>query len=87
MERDGPAEAAPSGAGPWEALRFHPINPFVVRWVERDAVVGAGRHAPRLRAAARVLVATHSAVVRQALEVPGGARTGKSQLGATELVR
>lgn len=46
----------------WEALRFHPINPFVVRYVTEDTWIGTGDQAMKLRNGRRVLVATHSAM-------------------------
>jgi cytochrome P450 len=46
----------------WEALRYFPINPFVVRYAERDAWLGAGDFARHVRAGDRILAATHSAM-------------------------
>lgn len=60
---DDPIEKSEFAGYVWEALRFHPINPFVVRYVEADAVIGTGDQARRLRKGTRVLVATHSAML------------------------
>lgn len=43
----------------WEALRFHPINPFVVRYVEKDQELSG----VKLKEGSRLLVATHSAMM------------------------
>jgi len=59
---DTAIQTTPFAGCVWEALRFHPINPFVVRYVEQDTVIGAGDQAVRLRRGRRVLVATHSAM-------------------------
>ncbi|MCB0351588.1 MAG: cytochrome P450, partial [Bdellovibrionales bacterium] len=42
----------------WEALRFHPINPFVVRYIEKDTVING----VVLKKGHRVLIATQSAM-------------------------
>ena len=46
----------------WEGARFHPITPFVVRYVHEDTVIGDRTASVRLRKGRRVLVATHSAM-------------------------
>jgi len=54
----------------WEALRFNPINPLVVRFVERDAVVAKGTtHETRVPGGTLVLACTSSAMLDGA-EVP-----------------
>jgi cytochrome P450 len=46
----------------WEALRFHPINPFVVRYATADAVLGDGATSAQVKKGQRVLTATFSAM-------------------------
>ena len=58
-----PIEDSPFAAYVWEALRFHPINPFVVRYIQRNTLIGDGDQAALLRKGKRVLVATHSAMM------------------------
>lgn len=54
----------------WEALRFNPINPFVVRRCSSDYRVAAGTlRAKTIRAGATVLVSTRSAM-RDARQIP-----------------
>jgi cytochrome P450 len=43
----------------WEALRFHPVNPFVVRFAEEEVTLKSGAKIP---AGYHVLVATQSAM-------------------------
>jgi cytochrome P450 len=43
----------------WEALRFHPVNPFVVRYAEQDVTLASGA---KITKGAHVLVATQSAM-------------------------
>lgn len=44
----------------WEALRFHPINPYVVRYAEKDYQLKDGT---TITKGAHVLVATHAAML------------------------
>lgn len=44
----------------WEALRFDPVNPFVVRYAEEDYVLASGA---RIKKGHHVLVATHAAML------------------------
>ncbi len=43
----------------WEALRFQPVNPFVVRYAEEDVTLKSGTIIPK---GYHVLIATHSAM-------------------------
>lgn len=43
----------------WEALRFHPVNPFVVRYAEQDFTLKTGE---TIKKGTHVLVATQSAM-------------------------
>lgn len=56
----------------WEALRFRPVNPFVVRNVEEDYVLAAGSfHSKRIQAGSVVLASARSAMRdRRELKVP-----------------
>jgi cytochrome P450 len=47
----------------WEALRFHPVNPFVVRFAEEDVTLKSGAKIPQ---GFHVLVATQSAMFDEA---------------------
>ncbi len=43
----------------WEALRFHPVNPFVVRFAEQDVTLSSGAKIPK---GSHLMIATHSAM-------------------------
>ncbi len=43
----------------WEALRFHPVNPFVVRYAEKDFTLKTGE---KIAKGSHVLIATQSAM-------------------------
>ncbi len=62
----------------WEALRFNPVNPFVVRTCAEDAVVGSGWRRTRVKAGAKVLACTRSAMWdAKAMESPREFRPGR----------
>ena len=62
----------------WEALRFNPINPFVVRTCAQDAVVGSGRRRTTVKAGATVLACTRSAMWdAKVMESPREFRPGR----------
>ena len=62
----------------WEALRFNPINPFVVRTSSQDAVIGSGRRRTRVKAGTTVLACTRSAMWdARAMESPREFRPGR----------
>jgi cytochrome P450 len=62
----------------WEALRFNPINPFVVRTCARDAVIGSGRRRTRVKEGAKVLACTRSAMWdAKVMESPREFRPGR----------
>lgn len=47
----------------WEALRFDPINPFIIRYAEKDAVIAAGtKREFHVKKGQVILVATQSAM-------------------------
>jgi cytochrome P450 len=77
---DEPAAVAAFSAFVWEALRFHPINPFVVRYVQQDVWIGSGDQAVLLREGRRVLVATHSAMLDpRSVQDPDAFRTDRPE--------
>ncbi|MDG0814790.1 cytochrome P450 [Bdellovibrio svalbardensis] len=43
----------------WEALRFHPVNPFVVRYAEQDVTLSSGVKIPK---GSHLMIATQSAM-------------------------
>ena len=54
----------------WEALRFNPVNPFVVRYCEEDYTIASGTlRAKTVKAGTSVYVSTRSAM-RDGCEVP-----------------
>ena len=47
----------------WEALRFRPVNPFVIRYAEKDYVIAKGTSREyQVKKGQVVLIATHSAM-------------------------
>jgi len=47
----------------WEALRFHPVNPWLARWAEKDMLIAAGTdHATVIPKGSLVLASTESAM-------------------------
>jgi cytochrome P450 len=72
----------------WEALRFRPVNPFVIRYAESDYVLGKDTSREyHVKKGQVVLVATHSAMFDPAkVKNPDEFRTNRGDVNAPESV-